>query len=246
MNIPREYLTHGLVAAASLAVGGGVSFLITKRVLETKYEEIIAEEVAAARDHYKRIYKVGEYASVLSVRESETEDNAESELPTDVSQYRTETQEQPSDLKITTEKIKQAIEENRNVFTNAKEINELDEEEIQDRNPEVPYIITEHEFRENELDHEQITLSYFEEDDVLADENDGVIEDSDMVVGDDNLSRFGHGSGNHNILFVRNERMGTDFEIAKSNGSYAREVLGFIQHDEDPRTRIRRFRGDDE
>lgn len=246
MKITREYVTHGLVAVASLAVGGGVSFLVTKHVLETKYEAIIAEEIESAKVYYKKVYKVDEYQSVLSaienggVEQPDTEkyDTTTKEIPDDV-------EVAPTELQTAVKKIKESIEENRNVFKNAKEIEEIDPQEIEDRSPEFPYIISENEFSENDPDHDQTTLTYFEEDDVLADENDGVIEDSDLVVGDDNLSRFGYGSGNHNILFIRNERLETDFEIAKSNGSYAREVLGFIEHS-DSRDRIRKFRGDDE
>lgn len=248
MKIPREYVTHGIVAVASLAIGGGASYLITKHFLETKLDQVLEDEMAVAKEYYenmyKKIYKKEEYEEVLSARETEEEESATATPPVD---YNTISAEEPSTkLENAVKEIKRSIEENRSIFENSKEINDLDVEEINDRNPEVPYIITEHEFSENSLDHDQISLSYFEEDDVLTDENDGVIEDSDSIVGDDNLTRFGHGSGNHNILFVRNERMSTDFEIAKSNGSYAREVLGFIEHSDDSRTRIRRFRGDDE
>lgn len=241
MNIQRKYVTHGVVAVTSLLIGGGVSFLITKKVLETRYEEIIKDEIESAKDYYKRVYKKDEYSSVIAAADALDVETS----PDEVNQYDTTTNEQPSDLKITVEKIKASIEENRNVFSNVKEIEELDPQEIEDRDPDIPYIITEHEFRDNDPDHDQISLTYFEEDDVLADDQDGVIEDSDNIVGDDNLTRFGTGAGDHNILFVRNERLSSDFEIAKSNGSYAREVLGFIEH-ADSRDRIRKFRGDDE
>jgi hypothetical protein len=93
---------------------------------------------------------------------------------------------------------------------------------------------------ENEPDHIQHTLTYFEGDDVLTDEEDQPINETDDTVGNANLLKFGHGSKDNNIVYVRNEKLDLDFEITRSKGSYIKEVLGFIQHDD--RKRVRSFR----
>jgi hypothetical protein len=123
------------------------------------------------------------------------------------------------------------------------------EEEEKHRTPDKPYILSFEEFNRGEFDYQQITLSYFEGDDTLCDEKDEPITDSDTVVGDDNLTRFGHGSKDNNILYIRNEKMDLDFEVVRSPGKFIHEILGFddtISHEHHSGSKKnRKFRGDD-
>lgn len=100
------------------------------------------------------------------------------------------------------------------------------QEEKKYRTEDKPYIITHDEFFEAEKDYETQSLTYFEVDDTLIDEQDKPIEDTDTVVGDDHFVRFGSGSQDKNIVYIRNDRMGVDYEITRSRGSYLEEVLG--------------------
>ena len=97
---------------------------------------------------------------------------------------------------------------------------------------------------ENDKEFNQVTLTYFEGDEVLSDERDQTVDDVDGLAGEDNLQRFGHGSGDPNVLYIRNEHISLDMEILRSKGKYTHEVLGFIEHSDQPK--IRRFRSDDE
>lgn len=107
----------------------------------------------------------------------------------------------------------------RNVFEEDDE--EWDYEiETRGRRPDVPYIIHVDEFRENDPPHEKMILTYYEEDDILARENSHVIEDMDEHVGLGNIGRWGHGSNDPNIVYVRNEEMAVDFEIIRDHGSF--------------------------
>lgn len=129
------------------------------------------------------------------------------------------------------------VEVAKNVFTDMKQI-EFDQADVDNRDPEKPYIITHDEFYESE--NQMVTLTWFEGDEVLADEKDAHIPDVDRVVGEDNLLRIGYGSGDPNILYIRNEKMEVDFEVVKNEGKYTEQVLGFIEHDD--KVGPRRFR----
>jgi len=100
------------------------------------------------------------------------------------------------------------------------------EEELASRTPDRPYIIHEDEFSANETDYRQETLTWYAEDGVLTDENEDKIEAPDDIVGLDNLNKFGHGSGDYNVLFVRNDAKNMEYEISRMHTSYAEEVLG--------------------
>jgi hypothetical protein len=109
--------------------------------------------------------------------------------------------------------------------------------------PAAPYVISWDEFASAVLEYDQDTLTYFEKDDILVDGRDDAVNDVDGTVGLANLERFGDQSKDNNIVYVRNDKLGLDFEIVRSKGSYAKEVLGFIEHSE-PRGRPRKFRRD--
>lgn len=117
------------------------------------------------------------------------------------------------------------------------------EEELVNRSPDVPYVISLEEFTDGSEGFEQTTVTYFEGDDVLSDESDKIIEDIANTVSEETLYRFGHGSKDNNVVYVRNEKLNLDFEILRSHRKYAQEVLGFIEHSNKPG--IRKFRNND-
>lgn len=134
----------------------------------------------------------------------------------------------------------------KNVFAHQATIDGWDQErEEASRTPERPYVISHDEYMENSYEHEQNSLTYYAGDDILADEREQHIDEVESLVGVDNLKLFGHGSRDTNIVYVRNERVETDFEVTLNQGTYAEEVLGF-QHSDLPSARIRKGRrGDD-
>lgn len=99
------------------------------------------------------------------------------------------------------------------------------------RSYEAPYIIHREEFNRNETDYPQLIYTYFAGDDVIVDkDNVPLVAAADSVVGRNNL-RFGHGSGDSNVVFVRNDKLELEMEIVRSPASYEEEVLG-LQSDE--------------
>jgi hypothetical protein len=116
--------------------------------------------------------------------------------------------------------------------------------EVQKRSKNHPYIIHIDEFNQNEPEHEQTTYTYFEIDDILADPRDTVVDNKVLVIGTDNL-RFGHGSNDPNVVYIRNDKLSLDLEILRNHGSYSEEVSGVVKHSDERIPRHRR-RFDDE
>lgn len=106
------------------------------------------------------------------------------------------------------------------------------EEEQKYRTEDKPFIITHDEYFENAHDYENYSYTWYEMDEVLCDEHDKPVEDTDEVIGDVHLTRFGSGSKDPNIVYIRNDRMGIDMELVRSKGSYLEEVLGIPKEDE--------------
>ena len=95
-------------------------------------------------------------------------------------------------------------------------------EENEGRETNRHYVISPEQFGENE-DYEQISLTYFA-DQVLADENDEMIEDVEERVGFESLSHFGEYEDDS--VFVRNDDRKCDYEILMDQRLYSDVIKG--------------------
>lgn len=64
-------------------------------------------------------------------------------------------------------------------------------------------------------DYAKVTLTYYPKAQVLLDEDQEPIDDVEAYVGWRALSQFGGMSGNADVVYVRNRRMETDFEVER-------------------------------
>lgn len=97
--------------------------------------------------------------------------------------------------------------------------------EVANRNEEEPYIIHKDEYDHQEAEeYSQTSLTYYQGDDVLVNPDDTPIYDYKKFVGD-NL-KFGHGSFDPSIVYVRNTKLLAEYEIILDRGYYQVEVLG--------------------
>lgn len=284
MLVTETIRTNRLLVAAAFVVGAGVGgfaaykFAVKRTTL--KYEEILQIEISEAREFYMKMAKEGDFSSpesavaalipndvVDAVRNYQgrpkttdirPEDRELKEGETRVSHYHPDTHEL-IDTKIVMEERNVFVEAAVNPVHNPEEWDYDTEQKLRDANPNAPYVVSFEEYSENPENHEQETLTYYSADDTLSDPKDSAIDNTEYTVGDDNLLRFGAGSHDANVVYIRNERLGMDFEVVRSQGSFAREVLGIEPDDEDNalrhslrhqnrRTRgaPRKFRGDDE
>ena len=105
--------------------------------------------------------------------------------------------------------------------------------ELAQRSSRRIYIIHQDEFTTNETEYSQTTLTYYAGDDVLADEDDTVLNNRENLIGDpEYLTRFGHGTDDFNVLYIRNVQLELEYEICRSPKSYEEEVLGLNGHDQ--------------
>ena len=223
-----------IIAAAfvvGLGVGGLVAYKIAEKRLSAEFDQELTEQIAAAKAYRTRIAKEGEF---------ETPEGAVNALIPDavveaVQSYQGRTKQIAYDKPETIDPRPPVniVIENAEVTENVTVVAKDDPRdwdynaEIADRelNPNLPYTISFEEFNENNVNHEQTTMTYYTVDNTLADSQDGIVDNTDAIVGDDNLTRFGHGSHDPNVVYVRNEKIDMDFEIARMHGSYQSEVL---------------------
>lgn len=172
-------------------VGAAIGSAVTWKLLKTKYEQIAQEEIDSVKEAFSK--REQEQA------EKKEEPVAEAKPP----KQKTKKAKKEADVKKCKEVIKKQ---------NYKE-------DVDDLKLAEPYVIPPEEF--GELDYyETISLTYYA-DGVLADDNDNVIEDVEMAVGEFE-SHFGEYEDDS--VFVRNDQMNCDFEILKDYRTYSEAV----------------------
>lgn len=268
-----------LAASLSGLAGAASGYFVAMKKLEAKYNEIAETEIREAKNFYASKHKQGAFSSpekvvanlgIDSLEETVRDVDGRSAAEALVS-YKADGEviETDSDIVALVEKelaeadsieeinarLNKMPEQVRNIFKDAEpdptglfDYNE----EIKNRSEDHPFVISFDEYDENEEGHSQTNLTYFDGDDILIDEKEEPIEDVENTVGTENLQKFGHGSKDSKIVYIRNERLDLDFEVVLSHGKYVEEVLGFLEHSgdtrhsSDRRDKILRFRGDDE
>jgi hypothetical protein len=127
------------------------------------------------------------------------------------------------------------------------EWNQEAEDAARQQFPGRPYIISYEEFADNSFGFNQQTLTFYEGDETLADQNDVPIYNPGENVG---IMLFGKGSGDPNIVYVRNKKMKVEYEIIRDTGHFAQERLGLEYEEQEEERDIkhsatRRFRAED-
>ena len=90
---------------------------------------------------------------------------------------------------------------------------------------QVPFVISIDEFTNDRQDLEKLSLYYWDTDDTLSDDGEEIIPDIGNIIGDA-LTRFGEDSNDPDIVYVRNEVLGCDYEVVRKYESYQEMVLG--------------------
>lgn len=243
------------VAIGSLVAGALIGYLVAKKRERAKYTRRVEKEIAEAREFYSARLKTGEFADPVKLAEKYVENSEMAELREITRDYQSDDttgvqgEMDQANGESTAEAMipEEVVEIFREQQFNAEEEdpNWNYEYELRHRTEEAPYVISYEEYMENEKERPQSALAYYEADDVLADEADKPIDNTDRVVGDYNLQRFGHGSKDNNVVYIRNEVLDHEFEVVRHRGSYVEQVLGFIQHG-DRHHKLRKFRSDDD
>jgi hypothetical protein len=233
----------GFVIGAGL--GGALGYILTKRhletKLETKYSQIAADEIAEMQQHYHdKAVALENKVEKPKLEDIIREQGYSDEPPMVVTPPAAVVEAAKEDEEEAPAEEVEAEPEVVNAFEQYGDDKQEDwdwHQERRRRTPLRPYVIHIDERNENAA-YENVEYTYFEEDDVLCNERNDILEkdERDTLVGEKNLERFGHGSGDPDTVFIRNDRLEMDIEVTRSPNSYAEDVLGY---DPDPEPEIR-------
>ena len=186
-------------------LGAAAGSLATWKLIEKKYKDIAQEEIDSVKDTFSKMKK-NEYPDKLEdypdFEEFDDSDDVE-EGPKP---------EQKIDRNNKPDIVEYAKILSETGYTNYAERQDKKEKKgVEPVEDERPYVISPDEFGEKD-GYENVTLTYYA-DGVLTDYFDNVISNVDEVVGFDSLDHFGEYEDD--VVFVRNEKMETDYEILR-------------------------------
>lgn len=124
------------------------------------------------------------------------------------------------------EKVKDLI--NYEKITSNYQGNKVNYSDVCARDKSKPYIIRPDEFDEME-DYDTISFMYYKENDILADENDDVVEDVEDTVGLDFSKHFGEFEDDS--VYIRNDKYKIDYEILLSERNYEEDHPTYKPHE---------------
>lgn len=244
-----------LAAGMGLLAGAAVSHFITKRREQAKADAYIDDQVQEMDRHY-RARAATEGKPDLDTIAARYESPETAPTPEQVAEAVLEHPEVQAGLGVNGADPTKKDVEYHNVFEHPNRETFVEEAkaseqwdyatEVKLRTPEHPYIIHKDEVGEmvTEKDYADVTFTFFEGDGILMGERDEVIDNQEDLVGLENLDRFGHGSGDPDVVYIRNDKFQMEIRVQRSGGSYSEEVHGFP--DDEPGVRqSRRFDDDD-
>lgn len=163
------------------AAGAAIGAAVSHKYFEKKYEKIAEEKIASMTEYYEQL---------LCTAEEEIDD------------YSAEIEAQDR-----VDRAAEKFPEVRELVNKLNDLNYTENKEVPNVKP--PYVISPDEF--GEIDEYATETLYYYKDQVLADDQDNVIEDADNVIGVGSLTHFGEYEDDS--VFVRNDREETDYEI---------------------------------
>lgn len=258
----QKWVIPVAASSGSLVIGVGVGFLIGVRKAEAdafsnqaddaegetviEVEEEIEVVSNPARDLTSEAYrKATEQPAVITdriLREDEVT------AITQKTNYATPVPEEVETGEIIVELDSPPEGAAVNIFTNPENVWDQ-EAEIASRIDGEPYVIHIDEYTENENGYRQETLTYYMGDDVVCDAADTPVYGYPGLMGDIK-GNFGHGSGDKNVVYIRNDEHHMEWEILRHQSSFEVEVLGsqaeeqFAEKDLQHSSSPRKFRDD--
>lgn len=199
MTTNRDLLSKIFIFIA----GAGIGSAVTYKLLETKFEQKVKEEIELTKEYY------------LNKGDSVEEDIPDpEEVPDEYYEEYKPTEEEKKEYGDVVDKLS---------YTNYSKINkENDIKEVDD--VEMPYVIPPEEFGDFD-DYEQEELTYYT-DGVVADDFGNIVEDIEGTIGADFADHYGEYE--EDSVYIRNDAKKCEYAVLRDYRRYS-EVYSTVE-----------------
>lgn len=224
MNVKSIFIGVGLFVS-----GAGVGAFVANRYLENKWMKAAEMEI---HDSMKEFYERQKDDGTIRFKEEPVLDFDDRDKAIAIAKGQKYTKNDELKSQYNLVGVDASEEDDWSALVEAEkreEENEFPEEYINveepERDPE-PYVISFEDFNNTRDGYDKITLLYFALDDTLTGEDEELDPSLEDHVGVDALDSFGIKSEDPDMVYIRNDDLGIDFEIIKLEKSYREAVLG--------------------
>jgi hypothetical protein len=230
--ISNPHRDKALIGLGSLLVGAGIGFAIgLKRGRKYTAEEMdhIDAAVRQMTSEYRdtdlpdEVIKVAPAPVILDAEDYEARKVGEDFVRSTITSVRKPNgDDEIVDIPIIADEDDEPAVVAANVFAGSDDDWNY-ELEVTTRTEQRPYVLHKDEFYADEKDYEQVTLTYYAGDNIMTTDDDQIVYNHEDQTGP---MRFGHGSGDTKVFYVRNDKNKAEYEIVRHEGTYSEEVLG--------------------
>lgn len=233
-----------LIPSIALVLGGAAGFLLSKVLLEKKYVQLAEEQIQKDITSVKeRLEDKCAKCTFKKQRISASDDTNDVKGSTDSAVAGVNPASNLGARSNGYEEAKRnynlggALARSQNRHEPADTSFEDDETDENERDGEMlrmeetgnlePYLITDIEFSEGCTHYDKLTCYYYADDDTMTDEHERLLfeDDRDKTLGVMNVID-GFKAPDTKTIWIRNERLGADYEVILINGSYNELVSG--------------------
>jgi len=244
------------IFAAGLLVGSGATYFIANKYFEKKYRDLAEEEIAAVRAAYEEVAKNKTERTPDEKVQDAMADLEEAELQRTMAEHEAQAHREtpPTDEELEEAARLAAKYDTPGQYGHSPHRDYTQDPDAEDptqwdRTQNKPYVITVDEFMMDNREWDKVSLTYYSDDDTLADEDDQGVPDIDACIDLANLAHFGVGSNDPAVMHIRNELKEIDFEVTRVEGSYSKIIMGIDKWDaddiEEPKPKIRKMKDHD-
>lgn len=225
-----------LLIAIPSAASATISHLVTKKIISTKYEAEMEARINKEIKDFKKEYAERMESEPKRIPQSQLTPEQRKRLYADKAikiDYGKEEIVMPENSKDNYKEMEEPIPMEDDINDEDEDLYDEDGNMIGDPNIEdgdgdnvvneedensKPYVISQQEF-DSDDGYSKSSLAYYEDDKVLANENDYVLN-IEEIIGLDSLDHFGDMSGDPTVVYVRNLSLNSDYEVQLVHGSY--------------------------
>ena len=204
----NKNLKNALIFVSGVLAGAATGIYATSKYYYAKADK----EIKDMRDYYEekldRIKKMQDEANLVMDERDQKIEKVEEEEIEDLEMKNYEDMIDKLQYNKISHKARKKTKEEVKVEEAAINVNE-------------PKIISYNEYSDD-IKYEKVIVSYFEEDGVLMLQDESLFEDGINALGSLNLEQFGMypDDPEPDTIYIRNELLGTDFEVVREEGSY--------------------------
>lgn len=192
---------NGLKYTFIFSIGAALGAFATWQYLKPKYERMVQDEV-------------NEFKKDWSEREGEKTEDPDEDDESRIMDIE-ELEQKRNELREMAKQYDDILDENKYTKVLEKGGSNMKDDE--------PYVISPLKFAEEDEDYDVVSLTYHA-DGFLVDDMGVLIDDVESIVGTEFPEHFGEYTEDPDTVYVRNERLMTDYEIQRDLDNYAESV----------------------